>query len=95
MDKNINKLRTQIKNLDTQIVKLIKNRIILSNQIGLIKKQKKLKIKDAAQENQVIGHIKNIDHEPIDEKDLVKLFNHIIKISRKSQRSVIKKRGEQ
>lgn len=90
MGNNIKKLRIQIKDLDTKIVKLIKNRIILTNQIGLQKKQLGLKIKDADQEKKVIDHIKNIEHRPINEKDLIKLFNHIIKISKKSQRSVIK-----
>ena len=92
MDKNLKKLRTQIRILDTKIIECIKNRIILSNQIGLIKKQNGLKIKDIKQEKKVITYIKKTNHEPVDTKDLVALFDHIIRISKKSQKSIMKKK---
>jgi len=90
MNNDLKNLRKQITDIDKKIIELLRNRISLSNQIGLIKIQKNLKIKDIKQEKIILARIKQIPHNPINTNDLIKIFTCIIKISRKSQKSTNK-----
>ncbi|MFO7889998.1 MAG: chorismate mutase [bacterium] len=90
MDNNIKNLRKQIMTIDKKIIKLLKNRICLSNKIGMIKNQRGLKIKDLEQEKRILAQTKNTPHDPIPTKDLIKIFTSIIKICRQSQKKLKK-----
>ncbi len=86
MSNNIQNLRNQIRSIDEKIIKLLQDRIRLSHQIGSIKKQKGLKIKDRKQEKKVLTHIETLTREPLYTQDIKQLYAYIIKICKKSQK---------
>jgi len=87
MKHSIHNLRNEIKIIDEKIIALLQERISLSNQIGSVKKQRGIKIKDREQEKKVIAHIEAVPHDPLYTQDIKKLYSSIIRICRKSQKS--------
>ena len=90
MDNNLKSIREQISAIDRKIIVLLENRFYLSNEIGIIKNNKGYKIKNLEQEKKVLAQIQITTQDPGITRYLVKIFTSIIKISRKSQKSVIK-----
>ena len=50
----LNKARTEINNIDKEIVKLLEKRFNLVNEIGFLKSQQNLPVYDEARESQVL-----------------------------------------
>lgn len=86
MEHNIHNLRNQIRIIDEKIIALLQERITISKQIGSLKKQRGIKIKDREQEKKVIAHIENVPHNPQYTQNIKKIFTYIIKICRKFQK---------
>lgn len=85
MPLTLDELRSRISTLDWQIVQLLSERMKLARQIGHYKKENRLPLVDEQREKDVIHNICLLPHEGIDNKDLIRLYEEIIRISRNIQ----------
>lgn len=87
---NINDLRTSIENIDFQILDLIFERMLISEKIGLIKKETNQPIFNQTQNDIVIKRAEEIADEKNMDKIIIKnIFEQIMKMSIKKQEEVI------
>ena len=74
----IEELRNQINSLDREIIEKISMRLAIAQEIGGIKKEKDLPIKDQEREEIVISRIRKIAHELILDPDVFEKIYRII-----------------
>lgn len=83
---NLTSNRKKIDQIDKKIIKFLAKRMVVSAKIGKIKKNHKLKIKDAARENKMMGNIVLLAKtEGLSAKFTRKIFGYIFLQSRKEQ----------
>ena len=85
MVSEIDAIRSDILKIDTDLVRLLTERMELVLQIGQKKSENGLPIFDKDREDQVIETISELPHEPMHTSDLIELFRHIIEICRNAQ----------
>lgn len=79
----LEQLRSEIDDIDSRILELIKNRIMIALQMGDLKKEQGRVVRDTARETQVLERIEalNSQSEPrIAEEDLRTLYSHLMTI---------------
>ena len=85
----IEKFRAQIDIIDQTILELIEKRHNISNRIGAVKKDMRMKILNPAREKELLNNIKNKARVlNLDEKHVEAVWMSIIKESRKLQKSL-------
>lgn len=89
MQETLTELRTQIEEIDEKLVALMKRRIQVVHQIGKVKAEKNLPVRDAKREEKVIEHILSIPHAPMKSSALKDLFQTIMRICREAQQPII------
>ena len=90
MGKNeINKLRTNIDEIDKKIVTLLNERLKTGIKIGKLKGKEKKKVIDLSREKRVIQNLKKANRGPIKNKTLLYLYNIIIAASREIQKPTL------
>jgi chorismate mutase len=88
MPKNIKSLRTDIQQINEEIIALIAERIQTAQQIGKIKDEQNKPIHQPDQERRVLEFCKQkAKQENISSKDIESVFSTIIAMSRRSQNS--------
>ncbi len=89
MQETLAELRLQIEEIDEKLVAMLKRRIQVVHQIGKVKAQKELPVRDPKREEKVIQHILGIPHAPMKSEALKELFECIMKICREAQHEII------
>lgn len=79
---DLKRLRSDMNNIDNQILALIRTRMVISGKIGKLKKHKKIPIANKKREKQVLSKLKT----PLEKV----IFKKIIAESKKIQKSARK-----
>ncbi len=88
-------LRRKIDETDTQIVKLIAERIRIAQGIGEEKSKQGKQIEDRARENSVLRNVKNIaQKENINQEDIEGIYKQIVTVCRGIQETTVAFQGE-
>ena len=85
MSESLSKLRKNVERIDAQMVRLLKKRMLLVKEIGILKKELGLDLIDSVRERQVLEHVTSLPHDPIPTRILEDLFLQIIRASRNLQ----------
>ena len=88
MPKTVSEFRREIESIDAKIVDLLAERMALAIQIGYAKRRKKMPILDPAREEAVYQHILKLQYAPMEPKDLKKIYERIMEISRTIQNRI-------
>lgn len=91
VQETLSELRMQIEEIDEKLVALMKRRIQVVHQIGKVKAEKNLPVRDAKREDKVIEHILSIPHTPMKSSALKELFQTIMRICREAQKPIIER----
>jgi chorismate mutase len=83
MDKDIEKLRREINNVDQELVSLLAKRFQLTSQIGAIKREKGLKVFDKNREQEILE--KWLQVSDLEPEFLKNILNLILSESKKRQ----------
>ncbi|MEO6802644.1 MAG: chorismate mutase [Granulicella sp.] len=78
--------RKKIDELDEQIVRMISQRAEAAKAIGEIKKQADLPIYEPTREQSVFDHVKAVNPGPLDDAELLHVYERIIDVMRSLQR---------
>lgn len=94
LEKKIKPFRTEIDELDEQIVRLLNKRAQAATQIGHIKREYNMPVYVPSREEEVISHVKSLNPGPLSNDAIGRLFERIIDESRRLERetSVINKK---
>jgi chorismate mutase len=85
LDKDLDRFRRQIQEIDGEIVRLLQERVRIAIEIGRIKTTQSIPVADPVREKEVIAHVLGIPHAPLDSQSLETLFLWILTICRKAQ----------
>lgn len=93
--KNIDQLREEIEMIDSKILDLISERLKLARKIGIQKKNNNVKIFDKNQEDAVKKRWSvKAESLGLENKQIQKILDQILEISKETQRRIKKHRGE-
>ena len=82
----ISEWRTQIDDLDEQIVDLISRRAEAARAIGLLKRGLALPIYEPKREQEVFEHVRTINRGPLTDTEMLHVYERIIDVMRSLQR---------
>jgi chorismate mutase len=83
---DISDWRQKIDELDEQIVALISKRAQAAKAIGELKKESKLPVYEPGREQSVFNHVKAVNPGPLDDAELLHVYERIIDVMRTLQR---------
>lgn len=95
MPEILSDLRNQIKEVDAEMVRLLRTRMRIVLQIAEYKKSSGLSLVDPKREQQVLELVRELPHDPIPTGKLLGLFQQIILISRDIQSDVFSENMEE
>ena len=78
--------RTQIDELDEQIVRLISKRAEAAKAIGLLKRGSAMPIYEPKREQEVFAHVQSINPGPLADAEMLHVYERIIDVMRTLQR---------
>lgn len=87
---SLDQLRTQVTAIDGQIISLIKQRIVLAKEMGLVKIMHDQSLRDQQREAHVMRCVKSMNNSStpiIPEKELDEIFKTLIQICLETQRN--------
>jgi len=92
---SLEELRKKIDETDAQIIRLIAERIKVSEQIGQEKRKRGQQIQDLAREQQVLENVKKLARqEKVDPSEIENIYQQVIALSRNVQGAVVAFQGE-
>lgn len=83
---NIDNLREQIDNLDSELLRIFNERANLALKIGEIKKGLALPVYDPSREKKIFKRMQEENPGPLDDQAIVRLFERVIDESRRLER---------
>jgi len=86
LNKRISKFRIEIDKIDVELVKLLNSRAVSATEIGHIKRQYQVPVYVPSREEEVIGHVQQVNNGPLSNDALKRLFERIIDESRRLER---------
>ena len=89
LDQRLKELRSDIDKIDSKILNLINNRLVLGKEIGQIKQMNKTEVLDTSREKQVINKILKNNKGPAEEQLLKYIFNVIMTATKDIQKRQI------
>jgi len=78
--------RKKIDAMDEQIVELISKRAEAAKAIGELKKQTELPVYEPQREKDVLEHVKKVNPGPLDDAELIHVYERIMDVMRTLQR---------
>ncbi|OEU58917.1 MAG: chorismate mutase [Desulfuromonadales bacterium C00003094] len=87
---DIDSIRTQIDQLDDQLLELFNRRAALALSIGEIKKVQQLAVYDPNREKRIFSRMQQANLGPLDNSAIVRLFERVIDESRSLERILTK-----
>ena len=85
MDKRILKLRRQVDSIDGEIIKLLKKRMSISKQVGILKEELHIPIEDKIREKEIIERLTLKANQNLSEEQLIRIFTAVFKSSKQIQ----------
>ena len=85
----LEELRQSIDQIDQELVRLFERRMAVTREVGEYKQQVGLPVLDAAREREVLAKKLNLISNPDLQADVVQLYENIMAISRRQQRSLV------
>lgn len=82
---DISALRLAIDEIDTTILDLVNQRLLLAQQIGHVKQQDGIQISDHRREKDIMDHLLRTNNGPLDANSLQRIFTAIIAAGRSVQ----------
>jgi chorismate mutase / prephenate dehydratase len=89
LNQHLKKLRDNIDKIDSEILGLINNRLLLGKEIGQVKQRKKTEVLDSSREKQVIDKILKENQGPAEDQLLKYIFNVIMTATKDIQKRQI------
>ena len=86
MDKRILTLRQKIDNFDEEIIKLLKLRMRISKEVGLLKEELHIPIEDKSREAEIIERLTSKAGTNLTEEQLIRIFTAVFKSSKQVQK---------
>ena len=86
LNKRISKFRTEIDNIDVEIVGLLNRRAASATKIGHVKREYDVPVYVPSREEEVIDHVQKVNMGPLSNDALQRLFERIIDESRRLER---------
>lgn len=86
----IDSIRTQIDQLDDQLLEIFNRRAALALRIGEIKKVQQLAVYDPSREQRIFNRMQQANKGPLDNGAIVRLFERVIDESRSLERILTK-----
>lgn len=93
MELDLNKLRVEIDEIDSQIVELYEKRMEVSERVAQFKIQNGKQVFDKERENQKIEKVKSLTHNDFNSHGIEELFQQIMSMSRKLQYGLLSDAG--
>ncbi len=87
---DIDSIRTQIDQLDDQLLEIFNRRAALALRIGEIKKVEKLAVYDPSREKRIFTRMQQANSGPLENSAIVRLFERVIDESRSLERLLTK-----
>lgn len=87
---DIDSIRTQIDQLDDQLLEIFNRRAALALRIGEIKKVKQIAVYDPNREKRIFSRMQQANQGPLNNSAIVRLFERVIDESRSLERSLPK-----
>lgn len=87
---DIDSIRTQIDELDNQLLDIFNRRAALALRIGEIKKEHQLAVYDPKREQRIFARMQQANKGPLDNSAIVRLFERVIDESRSLERILTK-----
>jgi chorismate mutase len=81
--------RKKIDELDTKLVELINQRARAAQEIGRLKRNTQMPIYEPEREKQILQNIRRANRGPLDDRDLIQVYERLIDVMRKLQREEI------
>ena len=78
--------RKKIDELDERIVALISERAEAAKAIGALKKDTELPVYEPKREQEVIRHVKRVNKGPLDDSELIHIYERLMDVMRTLQR---------
>ena len=78
--------RKKIDELDERIVELISERAEAAKAIGALKKDSELPVYEPKREQEVIRHVKRVNKGPLDDAELIHIYERLMDVMRTLQR---------
>ncbi len=92
---SLEELRKKIDGVDTDIVRLIAERIRLAEQIGILKREQGQQIEDRQREERILGHIRQLaDSQGVNQTDIENVYHHIFAVAKSIQGVTVAFQGE-
>ncbi len=88
---DINTIRKKINQLDDDLLNLFNQRAALALEIGEVKKEQGLPIYDPSREKLIFERMQKINHGPLDNSAIIRLFERVIDESRSLERTHAKR----
>ena len=86
--------RQAVDMLDQEMVKLINKRASVAHEIGRLKRAAGMPIYEPAREKAVLANVKKANQGPLDDHDLISIFERIMDMMRKIQQEEIAPEAE-
>lgn len=84
---DISALRQAIDEIDAKILDLLNRRLLMAQQIGVMKAQGGIQIADPRREKDILDRLLRTNNGPLDKKDLQRIFEAIIAAGRSVQKT--------
>lgn len=85
----LNDHRRRIDEVDRELVRLLNRRAQMSIQMGQLKKETGLPMRDDAREEAILRHVQRMNPGPLDEEALREIFGAILEESRRVTRELL------
>ena len=85
MDKRIVELRQIIDTLDEEIIRLLKERMVVSKKVGKLKEKLHLPIEDKLREAEIVERLTDLAGNNLSEEQLIRIFTAVFKSSKQIQ----------
>ncbi len=81
--------RKQIDELDRRLVELLNQRARAAQEIGRLKRDTNLPVYEPEREKIIFENVKRINHGPLDDRDLLRIYERMIDVMRQIQKQSI------
>ena len=86
IDERILELRQKIDNIDEEIIHLLKKRMEVSKNVGLLKAELHIPVEDKKREKEIIHRLGELANGNLKEEQLLRIFSAVFKSSKQIQK---------
>ncbi len=86
MDTRILELRKRIDEIDEQIIRLLKERMAVAQEVGQLKKELKIPVEDVRREKEIIRRLTKSAGDTLSDEQLIRIFKAVFQSSKQVQK---------